>query len=744
MRNLQSASESWQEFKKYQSLQELREAVRLDGHHTSAASTGLRSVCWKAMLLFESVNTEEWPKITSSSRSAYNSLRMHFLKHLENPDDIADGADPLSEDNETSIWTQIRKDEELRAEIMQDVDRCMPEMTYFRQPDTQRAMLDILFIFCKLNQDVGYRQGMHELLAPILWVVERDAIDLGQSSKALGEDAVVRAVFDAEHVEHDAFTLFSQVMHSAKSSYEQTTHAATDNPIVIRSQRIFNEILPQIDPDLAKHLADLDVVPQVFLMRWIRLLFGREFSFDEMLTVWDVLFLEDPTLQLVDHICIAMLLRIRWELMDADYNGVLTLLLRYPPPEKDYPPQTLVMDALYLRNHMHPEGGNYLVLKYTGRPLRPQSRPLTPPALQRNITTFSGIPPTKASGSPLRSGRSQSNIENLLQSTAKNIYARGEKLGIGKVVRNAVDEVHKKALEIRDAQGSSPNASWRVRGSPDRASGFGTTKRLSELEDRNKQLSGLLKIAVDELWECQKLASERSENDRDANHDDVEKLTVAIAKVGFVQVYLEDLNLPLPDSESVTRDSDHQKDPADESAQVNVDSSRKQEPITKETTLEHAESKTSDQERIEQHEDHLESLADPSTFETDSPPRTSPTPPKESAHDSKMNISSTPTPPMPPRPPLDQSSFSWMLGEPASTASASFSQAAPFSAEHRGSGGALFDVGSKDRNRTVESVATTKRSAKTRGQRTNASAVTVLSTDEDVFDLSSLRRAKKS
>lgn len=100
MRSLQSASESWQEFKKYHSLQELKEAVRLDGRHASAASTGLRSACWKAILLFESVNTEEWPKTISSSRSAYNSLRMHFLKHLENPDEIADSADPLSEDNE--------------------------------------------------------------------------------------------------------------------------------------------------------------------------------------------------------------------------------------------------------------------------------------------------------------------------------------------------------------------------------------------------------------------------------------------------------------------------------------------------------------------------------------------------------------------------------------------------------------------------------------------------------------------
>lgn len=35
----------------------------------------------------------------------------------------------------------------------------MPEEPYFRQSDAQQKLLDILFIFCKLNQDVGYRQG---------------------------------------------------------------------------------------------------------------------------------------------------------------------------------------------------------------------------------------------------------------------------------------------------------------------------------------------------------------------------------------------------------------------------------------------------------------------------------------------------------------------------------------------------------------------------------------------------------
>ena len=47
--------------------------------------------------------------------------------------------------------------------------------------------------------------------------------------------------------------------------------------------------------------------------RWIRLLFGREFPFNELLDLWDALLAEDPALDLVDMVCVAMLLRIRWQ-----------------------------------------------------------------------------------------------------------------------------------------------------------------------------------------------------------------------------------------------------------------------------------------------------------------------------------------------------------------------------------------------------------------------------------------------
>jgi TBC1 domain family protein 5 len=160
----------------------------------------------------------------------------------------------------------------------------MPEEPFFRQPHIQRIMLDALFIFCKINQDVGYRQGMHEILAPILWVIEQDAIESKDSNTATANiadedsDLIISQLLDQKFIEHDTFTLFSLVMRSAKSFYElgepegkraangRGTSQEKLSPIVERSKRIHEEYLACLDPELAKHLTDIEILPQVFLM----------------------------------------------------------------------------------------------------------------------------------------------------------------------------------------------------------------------------------------------------------------------------------------------------------------------------------------------------------------------------------------------------------------------------------------------------------------------------------------------
>jgi len=147
----------------------------------------------------------------------------------------------------------------------------MPENAYFRQPDTQKMLLDILFVWCKLNPHIGYRQGMHEVLAPFVWVVERDAIAPGKNEQS-GDDPILAELLDAEFIEHDCFALFNSVMKTAKSFYQPATQAPgskeppADSAMIKRAKGIFEELLIKVDPELAEHLRALDIMPQIFLM----------------------------------------------------------------------------------------------------------------------------------------------------------------------------------------------------------------------------------------------------------------------------------------------------------------------------------------------------------------------------------------------------------------------------------------------------------------------------------------------
>lgn len=139
---------------------------------------------------------------------------------------------------------------------------------------------DILFIYCKVNPNRGgYRQGMHELLAPFVYTLQNDAIDPNAIGDEHGLDEQLLEIADANFIEHDAYILFSALMDYAQmfyvvsddnsSSSQSTTRWQAPGPsasIVERSKFIHQVCLQKVDPELASHLTNMEVLPQIFLM----------------------------------------------------------------------------------------------------------------------------------------------------------------------------------------------------------------------------------------------------------------------------------------------------------------------------------------------------------------------------------------------------------------------------------------------------------------------------------------------
>lgn len=491
--------------------------------------------------------------------------------------------------------------------------------------------------------------------------------------------------------------------------------------MIVRSKRIVDDMLLQVDPELSRHLKNIDILPQIFLMRWIRLLFGREFPFDDVLSMWDLIFAEDPALELVDHICVTLLLRSRWNLLEADYNAALSLLLKYNEHDGLTTPQVYVMDAIYLRDHMNLEAGADLVLKYSGRRIQPSKRPNTPPAIQRNSTTFSGANPIAQEYDSIRSTRPQRNLEVLLQSTARNIYAKG-----GQAVRSAVDEVHKRAQEIRETQ--TPRVPPR---------GYGPLYyRISALEQRNSQLAGLLNHAVVDLWDIQKRLMSNVHNDnKSAATADIEDLSVAVAKVQFIQAYISDPSMALPEKwptqgqpsqSSLERRAaiphSHQtaeRVPNPDACSMPSESKRKalKDPSVFEDITSGTRSAVVD--RFENEDLELNLQAQPEDNHSFCNQQASQTPDAQLFSKSAKAMTTNSQ-----RPSLSESSYSWMLGSEDTRTS-------PLSQSQRKNPGLFGNM--KDASMAFEPVS---------GQAREQKPLPATTEDDDAFDLSSLKRGK--
>ncbi|NXM62542.1 TBCD5 protein, partial [Illadopsis cleaveri] len=344
--------------------------IRLKGINGQLRSSRFRSVCWKLFLDVLPQDRSQWIKTTSDLRTSYNKIKEI---HITNPRKAGQQDliinNPLSQD-EGSLWNKFFQDKELRAMIEQDVTRTFPEMQYFQQENVRKILTDVLFCYARENEQLLYKQGMHELLAPIVFILHCDhqafshASEAAQPRQAFEE---MKVLLNPEYLEHDAYAMFTRLMKTAEhwfSTFEHDSQKEKDvmitpmpfarpqdlGPsiaIVAKVNQIQDHLLKKHDIELYMHLNRLEIAPQIYGLRWVRLLFGREFPLQDLLVVWDALFADSITLNLVDYIFVAMLLYIRDALISSNYQTCLGLLMHYPPIGDVH---SLILRALFLRD----------------------------------------------------------------------------------------------------------------------------------------------------------------------------------------------------------------------------------------------------------------------------------------------------------------------------------------------------------------------------------------------------------
>lgn len=126
----------------------------------------------------------------------------------------------------------------------------------------------------------------------------------------------------------------SSVQTVKKNEYVNMEPFSNDNEfncyskIGVKLKMITEQILRRYDEKLFNHLRELKILPQIYGIRWMRLLFIREFQMEDLLVIWDAIFADD--FGLCDYIFAAMLVVIRGILLASDYADCLNHLMRYP------------------------------------------------------------------------------------------------------------------------------------------------------------------------------------------------------------------------------------------------------------------------------------------------------------------------------------------------------------------------------------------------------------------------------
>ncbi|XP_052181575.1 uncharacterized protein LOC127794485 [Diospyros lotus] len=333
----------------------------------------LRGVQWRIQFGIlppsSSSSIDDLRRVTANSRRRYAGSRRHLLVDphvtrdgVTSPNLVMDN--PLSQ-NPDSMWGRFFRNAELERMVDQDLSRLYPEHgSYFQSPELQSMFRRILLLWCLMHPEYGYKQGMHELLAPLLYVLHADIAHLSEVRKlygdhfididgfafnesdltfnfdfrkfsestedetgsqkcglkinsldeldpkiqdivllsdAYGAEGELGVVLSEKFMEHDAYCMFDAVMSGTSGAVRMVDFFSPSPlggsqaglPPVIEASSALYHLLSVVDASLHSHLVELGVEPQFFALRWLRVLFGREFSLEYLLIIWDEIFAFD-------------------------------------------------------------------------------------------------------------------------------------------------------------------------------------------------------------------------------------------------------------------------------------------------------------------------------------------------------------------------------------------------------------------------------------------------------------------
>ena len=342
----------------------------------------LRPTAWKIFLgIFpNNSNIIDWVEIVSKLRIKYNKKKKkYFSVKKYKGDPLSGGINNINKKNERNFNT-LYEENELRRIINLDIIRTYQNINLFSQENIKKILLNILFIWSRENDDISYRQGMNDLLAILILCFYPYYFPLEDNENKITKDEIINYInikdkkelyknslkiykyfHDESEIECDLFYAFDSLMKKGMKNlfnpkliqkndpeyklyeifsdmYKDDIEEEKSNFISRRCFLLINEKLKKIDEELFLYLKKIDINCGAFLQKWLRCILCREFDLNQVFILWDVIFVQDflneknqkYSLDFMDSICLAMIIRLRKYILQRDQNDCFSLLFKYP------------------------------------------------------------------------------------------------------------------------------------------------------------------------------------------------------------------------------------------------------------------------------------------------------------------------------------------------------------------------------------------------------------------------------
>lgn len=331
----------------------------------------MRSLIWKLLLDYLSLNVNEWEESIDKKRAIYNEMKKNIFGKLDierlkragnkkipeaeknlNSNSISTTPNqvikkknisdhPLATTG-NSKWKNYFDDLDLLEEIDKDVRRTRTNMHFFFMPaksNLHNISSDQIIEFAdKKRNDPSSNvekflsknsfDSNADVMCRILFIYGKNYPEIRYVQ---GMNEVLAPIYYAfsndqnpyfyTNLEADCYICFENFMKEIKDIFIRSK----DNLETGIHTRVkdLNLLLKMVDKEIFNHFAENKIEVGFFAFRWYTLFLTQEFEMPDILRLWDSILSEDDKFDFLNMVCLAIIKIKKIEIIQSDFAGIM-------------------------------------------------------------------------------------------------------------------------------------------------------------------------------------------------------------------------------------------------------------------------------------------------------------------------------------------------------------------------------------------------------------------------------------